>query len=404
MMDYRYVAYTSDRTVVKGTQAAANPEIAAKLLTNRGYRILSLRVTSPFLPRLEKLLPSLNKVPVDTVILFTRQLALLLECGTDLVTSLEQLRRQANNRRFKQVLGDVISDIRTGQRLSHALSKHPEVFPKMYVQSLIVGEQGGIVEPVIRQVAEYMEKDVVGARKVKDAMRYPAIVMVVAVLVVGVLTVFVLPAFTGLYQQLGVELPPVTRMVFGAVAWFSKYGMVMLLSVVILSLAIYGYGKTAEGKLFVDRIMLKLPLIGRVIHLNEMMRCCRSMSVLHKSGMPIAEMMLLVIESSSNSVMKQSLTNVYRDVLKGQGLSVPMAKNDMFLPLMVQMVAVGEATGNLESTLTATAAVYETEADKRMHSVIEMIQPTITVVLGVVVALVASALVSAMYSLYGQMG
>jgi len=268
----------------------------------------------------------------------------------------------------------------------------------------LVGEQSGSLESVLEQLAEYMEQEAADARSIKSALRYPAIVTFVAIAVVAVLTIFVLPAFAGLYQDLGLQLPLITRMLFAFIAWFGKYGVFVLAILGFALLGSYLYARTPQGKLLYDQMMLKLPFLGRVIHLSELSRCCRNMAILHKSGLPISEIMLLVTDASRNAAIKQALTQVHHNVLKGQGISASMAKNELFLPMMVEMVAVGETTGTLDATLTATAKSYETEAADRMRSIIDMIQPAVTVVLAVVVGLIASALVSAMYSIYGQMG
>ena len=403
MADYEYIAYADDSKILKGTESAASAEIAGRMITSRGYKVLSIRPIPAFLPRWQ-FFPTVNKIPPEAIVLFSRQLALLLEAGTPMVEALGLLKQQVTNKNLINTIDNVITDLRGGQHLSQALGKHPDVFSKMYIQSVLVGEQSGSLESVLVQLADYMEREASDARSIKGSLRYPAIVALVAVAVVAVLTVFVLPAFTGMYTDLGIKLPLITRMLFDFVTWFGKYGVYVLALVGLACLGFYIYSKTREGTLFVDRLMLKIPFIGRVIHLSELSRCCRSMAILHNSGLPISEIMALVTESSKNTVITQALTQVHRDVLKGQSISAPMAKNNLFLPMMVQMVAVGETTGTLDKTLTATAKSYETEAADGMRAIIDLIQPVMTVALAVVVALIASALISAMYSIYGQLG
>lgn len=404
-MDYQYLAYTEDRKVVRGTQAAATAEIAARILASHGYKVLTVRPIPALLPRWEQLFsPYLNKIKPQTIILFSRQLALLLESGTNLVTSLELLKMQTTSKYFKKVLTEVVADLRKGEHLSNALGKHPAIFSRMYVRTVAMGEQVGGIEKVLRQTADYIEKETTAAKGVRNAMRYPAVVAVVGLAVLAVLTIYVLPAFTGLYKQLGVNLPAVTRGVFSLATWLSHYGLFVLAFLGCVGLGVYIYGKTPEGRLQIDRIVLRVPVMGRIVQLNELVRCCRSMSILHKSGLPVSEVMGLVIDSSNNLVIKNALTQVHQDVLKGQGLVQPMARSQYFLPMMVQMVGVGEATGNLDTTLMSTAETFETEVEDRMHSLIELIQPAITVVMAIGVTILASALFSAMYSIYGKMG
>ncbi|HEY96341.1 MAG TPA: type II secretion system F family protein [Dehalococcoidia bacterium] len=401
MAEFQYIAYNENRRLVKGTEKAINLEIASRLLASRGFKVLSIKPVSTFLPRWS-FFPTLTRIPRKTIILFSRQLALLLDSGTPLVTALSLLRDQSTQKRFKTVIDDMILDLRQGQHLSQAMGKHPDVFPKMYVQSILVGEQSASLETILNQLADYIEREETESKAVKSALRYPTILTIVAIAVLAILVIFVLPTFSDFYRDLGLELPPITQFVFDFTLWFSDYGIYVLLFIVVALLLVYVYGKTPRGKIFVDRLILRLPVIGRVVHLNELSRCCRSIAILHRSGLPISEIISMVTDASNNSIIQQALTQVHQDVLQGERISDSMSKNSLFLPMMIQMTSVGELTGTLDSSLLATARSYETDAADRMGTVIDLIQPVITVVLAVVVGLIASALISALYSMFGQ--
>src|SRR4030042_740929 len=401
MAEFQYIAYNEDRKLVKGIEKAANAEIASRLRASRGFKVLSIKTVPTFLPRWS-FFPSLNRISQKIIVLFSRQLAFLLDSGTPLVNSLSLLRDQSTHRRFKSVLDDMILDLRQGQGLSQAMGKHPDIFPKMYVQSILVGEQSASLESILNQLADYLEREETESKAVKSALRYPTILTVVAIGVLAVLVIFVLPTFADFYGDLGLELPPITQFVFDFTLWFSKYGIYVLLFIVLVFLGVYVYGKTPTGKLFVDQQILKLPVIGRVVHLNELSRCCRSIAILHRSGLPISEIIAMVTEASNNGVIQQALTQDHQDVLQGERISDSMSKSPLFLPMMTQMTSVGELTGTLDTSLLSTARSYETEAADRMGAVIDLIQPVITVVLAVVVGLIASALISALYSMFGQ--
>jgi len=401
-MDFNYLGYTEDRKIVKGTITASSEETASQILAHSGCRVLSLKPATSVTLSWQKMFPFLYRIKPEAVIMFSRQLALLLESGTDIVTAMELLRTQASSRNLKRVLGEVISNLRSGDRLSAALDKHPESFPPIYCRSLSVGEQTGGLEMVLRQMAEYMEKEITTTKGIKNALKYPVIVSIVAVIVIGVIVIFVLPAFIDLYRSLGAELPLVTKMLLFVVDGLTDYGLYLLGAVLVAAGLIFVYIKSPEGKLQWDRLALKLPLLGRVSLLNELAHCCRSMALLFRAGLPLPEVMSLVIDGSDNRVVKNVLTDVRQDMIKGEGLSRPMAKSQLFLPLMVQMVGVGEETGNLDVTLLAVAQNFETEAEDKMRSLIGLIQPAITLIISVVVAFVALSLISAMYSIYGQ--
>ena len=401
MAEYQYIAYDENRKLTKGIEKAASAEIASRLLASRGYKVLSIKTVPTFLPRWS-MLPTLTRIPRKIVVLFSRQLSLLLDSGTPLVTSLSLLRDQTNHRRFKNVLDDMIIDLRQGQHLSQAMDKHPDVFPKMYVQSILVGEQSASLETILTQLADYFEREEAESRAVKSALRYPTILTVVAIAVLAVLVIFVLPTFADFYSDLGLELPPITQAVFNFTLWFADYGVYVLLVIVAAFLLMYVYSKTPTGKVFTDRQLLRFPVIGRVVHLNELSRCCRSIAILHRSGLPISEIIAMVTEASNNAVVQQALTQVHQDVLRGERISDSMSKSAIFLPMMTQMTSVGELTGTLDTSLLSVAKSYETEAADAMGALIDLIQPVITVVLAVVVGLIASALISALYSMFGQ--
>ncbi len=403
-MNFQYIGSSADNKVVKGDLAAANKEIAEKILANRGYKIFSLKPVASFMPSREQAFSSYTKVKPQVIIVFSRQLALLLESGNDIVTSLRLLQTQSSHPYFKKILGEVITELNTGSTLALGLSKHPDIFSKIYTQTVGVGEQSGNLESILRQVADYMDRDAKVVKQLKGALKYPMIVIVVAFIVVGVLAKFVLPAFTDLYSSMGTQLPFLAQLMLSSMKWLSANALYLMGTVIGLVFVGYVYTRTPNGRLVKDKAILRLPLLGPCTHLNELVRCCRTMSILYKSGMPVTEIMALAIENSNNLVIKDALTQVQHGVITGGGLSASMSRNESFLPMMVQMVGVGEASGNLDVTLMATADNYETEAEDKMHAIIAYIQPVITLGIGIFVAIIALTMVSAMYSVYGSMG
>jgi len=402
-MNYQYVATAEDNRIMKGKLTAASEDAAADMLAYSGYRVLSLKEVTPFF-NAEKLTALFAAVKPTETIMFTRQLALLLESGTDIVTSLELLQAQSTNRTFKKIIAAVVSDVRGGSPLSESLSKHPRAFSTVYHRLVSVGEKSGGLETVLRRAADYMERISTTQKSVKNALLYPIIVCVVAIVVVGVLVAFVLPAFAGLYTSFGVQLPATTRALLAFTSWSQHYGLLLLAAIVIAVVAGYAYTKTPAGKYQWCKLMLTMPHVGRINLLNELARCCRSMSLLYGSGLPLHEIMTMVIQGTNNKAISTALTDVQQGMLAGQGLSDPMAKNKLFLPLMVQMTSVGEETGNLDNVLSTVAESYETEADDKTKAMVAMITPAMTIIIGLIVGFVALSLFSAMYSIYGQVG
>lgn len=397
-MIYRYIAYSESGKIAKGKITAANDELASETLTSAGLNIISIKQYVPLLS-LDKLTSSLSQVKPTEIVLFYRQLAMLLESGTNIAASLELLQQQTSNRTLQKVLGEAISAVREGDQLSTALSKHPKVFSPSYAKLLSIGEQSGNLEKVLEQIADYMERETTTGKDVKSALMMPGITAGIAVITIGLLVMFVLPAFGKLYDSLGAKLPPTAKALMTFANWSQSHWMQIILGSLVVGLAGYLYVRTPRGRYQLDKMLLGIPILGRVRHLSELSRLCRNMSLLFHAGLPLPDIMDQVIQGSSNKVLTQTLSEIREDMLKGQGLSKPMSRNKFFLPLMVQMIRVGEETGSLDVTLISVARSYETEAADKMHAFVGLIQPTITLVIGLVVGLIAVTLFSTIYGM-----
>jgi len=372
------------------------------MLNFAGYQVINLKSAKVAFPTFKNLAKRFNPVKPTDVILFYRQVALLIESGLNIVGAIELLGEQATNTTFRKVLEEIVSDIQGGSQLSAALNKHPQVFSPVHCQSLKVGEQTGGLETILRQIADHMEKQVNSRKGVKNAMTYPVLAVIVAVVVVAVMVVFVLPSFNELYVSLGVELPLLTRMMLSAGELLRSIGGYLILCLLAAIVIGYWYIKTPQGRYKWDKLSLYFPLVGCVNHLNELARISSNISILFKAGLPLTEVLPLIIQGTGNKYLIEALIKVREDMLGGEGLSRPMSKHPVFLPMMVQMVRVGEETGNLDQTLNSVAKNYEAEAEDKVKSLIALIQPVMTVVIGLVVGIMALSLVSAMYSMFGQ--
>jgi type IV pilus assembly protein PilC len=402
-MDFAYTAYTEDKQLVKGKVSATSDEAAAELLSYGGYRVVSLKEVVPFINK-EKLLAQFSQIKPAEIIMFSRQLALLLESGTDIVTSLDLLQDQIANQTLRKTIGEVASDIRGGSSLSVALSKHPQAFSQMYYRAISAGEQGGNLEVVLRQMADYIERAVTTQKQIKSALMYPLIVVLVAIGVIAILVTFVFPTFADLYSELGAQLPLPTRILIGLTNWLNHYGLFLVVGILAAVGAAYAYIKSPAGKYRWDKLMLSFPVIGRIVHLGELSRSCRTMSMLVGIGLPLPEVLAMTIHSSNNKVVVENFTEVQQELIRGEGLSQPMAKREFFLPLMTQMVRVGEETGNLDNTLSTVAESFEVEGNDRTRTAVGLIQPVLTIIIGLVIGFIVLSMMGAMYSLYGQLG
>jgi len=305
---------------------------------------------------------------------------------------------------LQNIIREMASDIRGGSSLSAALSKHPRAFSQMYYRAIAAGEQGGNLEVVLRQMADYIEKAVITQKQIRGALNYPIIVIVAAIAVVFILVTFVFPTFAGLYSQFGAQLPLSTRILIAITNFSRSYGLYVLLGLLVAVVVIYLYIRTPAGRYRWDGLMLRMPVFGRIVHLGELSRSCRTMAMLVRIGLPLPEVLAMTIHSSGNKVVVENLTGVQQELIRGEGLSKPMAKRSLFLPLMTQMVRVGEETGNLETTLTTVAENFEMEGADKTRAAVGLIQPVVTILLGLVVLFLVVSMFQAMYSLYGQLG
>jgi type IV pilus assembly protein PilC len=402
-MNYNYLGYTNDMKLVKGAVAAATEEEALGLIATYGHSVLKLDVVKPFTPDLSKLLPSVKKVKPGQVIIFSRQLKLLIEAGVDIVSSLEMIQKQSGSVVFKKVLGEIVAEIRRGGRMSAAMSKYPAIFPPIYCRSVSVGEQTGEIGLMLEQIADYLESDVNNKKGLKSVLAYPIVVSVLGIGVVMVLVNFVLPTFEGLYATMGARMPALTTMVMSATGWLRTYTLHILGVGLGTMVGFTLFSRSKSGRYELDKLSLRLPMVGMITRLRQLSYCCRTMAVLFRSGLSTTDIMQIIVDSSNNRFMAEALTNVQQDMLKGEGLSKPMSQHDIFLPMMVEMVRVGEETGSLDETLAMVAKTFDAEADDRTRTFNRFLQTALTIGITVMVAVVILSMMLAMYGVYGQM-
>lgn len=398
-MNYRYVAYTiNDKKLVKGSISSASEAAAAQLLLTQGYQPITLQASTT-LPPVEEIFPSLFKVKDKDIIMFSRQLATLLESGVSVVPALELLREEISNRASKKIIADILNDLRAGNPLSEALSRHQEVFGELYCQLVAVGERTGAAADSLRHAAAHIEKDVATKKKIRKALTYPAIVLIVAVVVIGVLTVYVLPKLTDMLVAMNVPLPLTTRILISFTDFITGHLLILFGAITLSVCLAVLYVRRPTGRYQLDKLLLRIPIIGKASLMAEMARFSRTLALLIRAGLPLPEILEMSRRTSGNLVVKDALADVRTGLMKGEGLSEPMAKNKLFPRLLVQMIMVGEESGRLESTLDTVATSYETEADDRISGMVSMIEPMMTIVLGLIVGFIALSVITPMYSM-----
>jgi type IV pilus assembly protein PilC len=394
---YTYIAVTPSGERVEGRLDALSEDAAERLLWDSGYRVIRLRtVWNP--PRLDAVLPSIFAVKPNEIVTFARQMATLVESGIAVLPALELLQRQARPA-LARVLDEMAQAIRSGQSFSEALAVHPTVFPPIVGRLVVVGERTGNLELLLRQVATHIEKEQAIIKKVRGAMAYPAFVIVVAVIVISILITSALPPLTNLFDEFDTELPLTTKLLIAVSNFAQAYKLHMLFGLALVIGGAMLYLRTDTGHRRLDQFLLRSPLLGPITILSNASRFARTLGLLLRAGVPLSEVMDLVINTTPNSIIKDSLSSVREDLLAGEGLSAPLARTKLFPPLLTQMAEVGEETGTLDSNLNTMADFYESEVDDRINALTSMIQPALTLVVGAVVAFIAVSIIMPMYSI-----
>jgi len=404
LISYRYEAVTNQGRLVKGTIKADGEIDAERLLIRQGYRPMTVEV-APSMFSLEEAFPTLVRVKPRDVIVFSRQLATLLRSGISLLPALEILQGQVTtSRAFNKILQSVVSDLRAGGSFSQVIAKHPKAFSDIYTRTIAVGEQTGNLEMVLNRMADYLEKQGVIAKKIKGALAYPAMVLGVGVVVVVILMVVVMPQLMGMFTAMNVELPLPTRILIAMTNILTAYPLYFVIAGTVLAALMLWLVKLPAGRRLLDRVRLTAPLIGTPTLMGELARFSRTMSVLVSAGLNLQEIMEIIPQSSDNKIIRDALNRVREGLILGEGLSEPMSRIDIFPPLLVQMVAVGEESNTLDFTMGVVADFYETTAEEKMGAMVGMLGPLSTIGIALLVGFIAISVLMPMYTLTGAFG
>lgn len=404
LITYRYTATTPSGERVKGNIKATSEIAAERLVIEKGYNPEIVEI-APSAFSLEEALPSLFKIKPRDIIIFSRQLATLLKSGISLLPGLEILQGQvAASRGFRSILGSILNEIRSGGSFSMAISKHPKAFSDIYCRTVTVGEETGSLEAVLNQMADYLEKQTGLTQKVKKALTYPMMVLVAGVVVIILLITMVMPKLLNMFTAMNVELPLPTRILIWLTGFVNTNKLYLVIAAVVLGVVFLWLMKQPSGRRFFDRLRILAPVIGPPVLYSELGRFSRSLSVMIKAGLKLQDIMEILPQGTSNYVFRNALIQVKERLLLGEGLSAPMSRIDIFPPLLVQMVAVGEESNTLDFTMGVVADFYETEAEERTAAMVGLIGPVSTIGIALLVGFIALSVIMPMYTLTGAFG
>ncbi|MHB8232241.1 MAG: type II secretion system F family protein [bacterium] len=396
MANYQWRGKKQTGEYSKGEITAENYERAIEEIRKMNIYPISVKKKSEFftlnIKGTKEISPN-TKISDNNLIVFTRQFSSLIESGVPILQGLSIMIEQQKNKDLKGILTKIKEGIENGASLSDSLRKFPKVFNDLYVNLVESGEKGGVLDRVFKRLSIYFEKILKLKRKIKGAMIYPIVVLSVAIGVIIILMTFVIPVFANLFSSVGAKLPALTRDVIGFSNFMRAYILYIIIAAGILIFALRAYHASANGKRNIDRIMLKIPVIGILLKKVAIARFARTLSTMVESGVPILAGLAIVSKTSGNKVIEESLMQTKEDVSSGSPLSAALNKTKLFPPLVIQMVMVGEKTGNLDAMLAKVADYYDEEVDNAVNNLTQMLEPALIIFLGVVVG----TLVVAMY-------
>lgn len=395
---YRYEAEDLDGNVVKGQIQAPSANVARNQLAVQGMRVLKITERKGMQVEITK-----QKVPLVEIMHFSRQMATFLRAGVPMTEAIDNLREDATNKRFKEVLGDVLDRVSAGRSVTESLSLHADIFPSYFMALLGSAELTGRMDQAFDQLHAYIRRDVELTRTVRKALIYPIILLFVSLAVVLIIVVFAIPRFADFFEGFDAELPLPTRMLMSVANFVqSPAGLITGIVLVVGTALLFLYIRTPRGRRNMHALQLKTPLVSTVVTYSSTERFTRVLAALLDAGVPLPEALPTSIDCANNMVYKERLSEAMEIVLAGGGFAEPIAQTELFPNAVVQMVRVGERTGELSDQLNNAAGFYEEELTYAVDKLTAWFEPIMMIFIGLVVGFVALAMVSAMYGIYNQ--
>lgn len=396
MNKYRYKARDKSGNLVTGEVEASNVSVASRLVRDRGYILIELKLSGAGIFNLGKFG---SRVSGRELTAFTRQFATMINAGLPIDESLQILRLQSKSG-MKPIVSQILADVESGESLSKSFEKHPKIFSPTYIALVRAGETGGVLDKVLARLADNLEKSQEFRGKVKGAMIYPAIIVIGMIVVSIIMVVFIMPRLTELYTQFGAELPLTTKILTGASGFVINFWYLILFILGVGFWAFKGYAKTKHGQRKLASLMFKIPILGdlqREVILTEL---TRTLSLMVGSGVSILEGLEVTSGVVGNVIISEALTTASKQIERGFPISYAFAQHpDAFPYILAQMVSVGEETGKMEEVLSKVSHVFEVDSEQKVKALTSAIEPIIMIVLGIGVAFLVVSVILPIYNL-----
>jgi len=385
MPTFKYVGKDREAKTLTGSLEAKDRPTVIDMLRKKDLIIISVVEEAPAKKLSLPFLSGKKAIKLDDLVMFTRQLATMVDAGITLVAALDILGEQMDNKTFGAIILNVRNDVETGSSLSAALAKHKNVFSPLFVNMVRAGESSGMLDDILERLSEYLEKTASLQKKVKSALVYPGIVSGMALVITLIMLLKVIPIFKTIFEGFGAKLPTPTMFLINLSDALQRQFVYIVIGIAVFVFLLSRYLKTEKGKLRFDGLLLKLPVFGILFKKVAISKFSRTLSTLIKAGVPILSALEIVGKTSGNKVVEMAIENVRTNVREGENIAEPLAKSRIFPSMVTRMVSVGEQAGELEKMLSKIADFYDDQVDAAVGALTSMIEPLIIAFLGIVI-------------------
>jgi type IV pilus assembly protein PilC len=377
----------------------SNAATVHRSLLDRGYRVVSVRPARNGWRWVYRELPTFFRVSTADLVLFSRQLSTFLKVGVPITDAIKLLQDASGSGAFRAALEDICEDLDAGEAFSTSIQHHPNVFNQLYVDMVRAAEYSGTLDRVLAQVASYLQRQDTAIKKLRSAMIYPAVILLLAIAVCTILIVFVLPNFVSIFHEFKAQLPLPTRILLAVGVFAQAWRIQIVIGLFFVIVAILAFMRSRSGRIFRDYALLRLPVLGSIVTYGIIERFTRTLSTMLRAGIPISSTFDVAIAASGNIKYRRGLESVKQRMVTGDGFSVPLEATGLFAPMMIRMIRVGEETGTLDSSLEQIADFLSEEMDYKVRNMIALMEPALVIAVGGAVGFVAVSVILPMYGL-----
>jgi type IV pilus assembly protein PilC len=393
---------TPDGRVLEEAFTASDEAALRSDLGKRGYHLFEVRRRGVAKKLALPTFGRRRRIPAQEFVVFNQELAALLKAGLPLLQALDLMLERMHNPHFRSVLADVRDQVKSGADLSDAFAAHGDLFPRLYPSSLKAGERSGELELVIRRFIRYLKLVLDARRRIVSALVYPAVLVCLSIAMIIVMALFVVPKFMGFFAELGGELPLITRIVLAASTFARSNWPLLLIGIVVGTVALRSWSRTEVGRLSLDRLKLRTPFMGPVLHRFALAEFCRSLSTLLSGGIPLVPAFEIAISSVGNAFVRSRIEPTVQMVREGKPFHAALETSEIFTDMAIDMVKVGEATGSLDEMLSSVADFLDEQVETRMQRLLSLVEPMMLVFMGLIIAILLISIYLPMFSMLGS--